>query len=316
MLSEVAWPWQVPPPTAVSNDSGWRLTYAGDEQHGNIPMAEHLQGWDIRTVFICERSLSFDTDAIRDACNLPAETTGLKILVTATTGRGRSRELLWQQSLPSRGAYTANPVIRFGDAETGIQAQGALSEDLRLETQLVLSHYNGPAQPFTANEPGSRLWSDSVTVNLTDAGPRLPIISVDFKEHFPLLRADGADYYVSLENIDSLDAKVLENVAIYANSRRTAFIDRLLTNDDDVIYELYEALVIQLAIHTFETALDSGTEHDTASSGTVRGLLREIYELAFEGMDDDAIRMYYRGEPSKFFTRMQSTLRAVAGDSI
>lgn len=309
MESNIAWPYLRPMVSPLVEDSDWRLSYVGDERHGYQPLGEVLIGWDAATIFICHRDFTIDVDALRTASRLPIESAELALHIVASTGGGRMREVLFTERLPASGVHPVSVRIRFGDVtESGLKARAALSGDLKLETLVLLSDFHGPAERFVAHTPGNRLWSDTKTVNLDGSGPRLPIIQVDFKEAFPLLRAEDAMYYVSLEHVDSLTTTVLDNIVIYVNTRRRDFTAQLAANEPEAVLELYRALTVQLAIHVFENELDDGSDHKFPEPGTVGALLNGAFEGAFPDLTASGVRAMFQSEPSKFFTRMQSNV--------
>jgi|SRR5690625_303473 len=312
MTSEVAWPYRTPADTPFLRDSSWRVTFSGEEQFGYQVLGRHLEGWDANARITLERQVNIDVATLLAVCGLDESDVSLEAAVIGSTGNGRIREVLWRKVLSHGQVAELDIQLTFGEpVHDGIRGRGALSRNLRLDTVIALQHHHGLPPPFTATRPGSRLWTESHTTNLEGSQPRLTVVAVSFREHFPFFRIGHADYYISLEQISSLESAFLDRAVIYVNTESVEFVQRLSAQDPQVLEALYRALMSKLAAHVFLNDLDRDSDMANSGSGTAGAVLMEILTGAFPEESPETVRSIFHAEPGRFFATIQSYVSSV-----
>lgn len=274
------------------------------------PLLAELPGWDARSQCTCIRTIAIDSDNLCQESGLDSSQTTLKVAVTAETGGGRLKEVVWEKNFPPQTSERVRLEISFGVADaSGIMGTGVLAGDLVLRTGVYLVSGAEVAAPLTAARAGSVLWSDAHHIRLEGPDAGVPIMAVSFKKPFLGITASAADYFISLEAIRDANSQFRSSVMVYANTD-TGFEQRLADAEPSALALVYQGLVTQLCMHLLLNGMLS--ESDVSfDPGTVGAVAAGVLTTAFPEKSMASITQMIRARPAEFMVRMQdSAIRA------
>lgn len=307
MRRNLAWPYRLAGPRGFIADSGWRYTFPGQELHGNMVLGDYLPGWDYNREVHCRRDLKINSSTVRDDCGLTASGTDIRLCVFAMTAGSRQRSLVWQASLPEAGVQEFTMQFALGDASAdGILAPGALSGNLRLETQLLLADRSEDRQPFTAHAAGSRLWVHEHNVILEGDRPRLPMIATAFSADFQLRHVAGTDFYVDLDGIQEFTDPFLHSFMIYVNSENEEFAAAVSEGTAEALNRIYGVLVSRLLLHVCLNLPEFPDALTQYESGAVGAVIQQLLPGIFPELTPGQVRGLAATRPSMFLGMIEA----------
>jgi hypothetical protein len=179
---------------------------------------------------------------------------------------------------------------------------GRLASELVLTTALVLESRGGKAGPTSASAPGSRLWSDEVTVALEGTGPRLPVVLVDLDPPGSAWSLQAAAEWLYSHPSAALHVLV--------NRKREDICRALLSRPpDDKDRLVRSALKFDVGRQMIERALDDEDFDDDASFGpqSCGEALRQRLRIIFAGLSIEEVRAFRTTERERYERQLQAS---------
>jgi hypothetical protein len=180
-----------------------------------VRIGESIAGWDYLKEFRLQREVAFEYGRILAACGLDAKNE-ISLVATAHSPTARYREVCYRSDPLSARRKSESIACRIDGA--------VLASELILTTELILTKASGVRKPFLAHLHGSRLYSESITIELEGASSRMPMEIVRFSEQLAWLNAPRAAWFVSCGTAD-LHAPIMRELRVYLNSDEPGFAD-------------------------------------------------------------------------------------------
>jgi hypothetical protein len=265
------------------NDGDWLLA------ESNIP------GWDYLAPLHFRRDVAIDASALRRACSLNADAR-IQLVVTVHSPVARFRRVLARDNIPSSGS--SRTALSFAVPSTEI------ATSLRLETEIVLTTSAVQPERFAARFAGSRLYEESVTVNIEGAASRMPIEEASFSRDLPWLNAPRAPWHVDCGSRD-LHSAVMHDLRVFLNSDVPAFIGALGAAEPHVHGLLRADIAKRILEMAFEEESFLAGQTDF-SEGSMGQVALRLLRLCFGSLPArDASELLHR-QPGKFDALIRS----------
>jgi len=183
-----------------------------------------VAGWDYLAQLEFHRDIEVDGLRARSACGLESETP-VDIVVTAHCPAARFRQIVYRTLVPE-GSWAGAMTFAVPSTE--------IAEQVRLDTEIILTDKRPAAARLTARYPGSRLFSESIQLEIEGTRSRLPLESASFARQLSYLGAPRAHWYVDCGSGD-LHAPVMRGLRVYLNSDQPEFADAAQRGDQAVL---------------------------------------------------------------------------------
>lgn len=247
-----------------------------------------VPGWDYLAQLEFHRAIEVDGRRARSACGIESKTP-IDAVVTVHCPTARFRQVVFRTPIPE-GSWTGSITFALPSAE--------LAEQLRLDTEILLTGERAPAERLTARYAGSRLFHESIQVEIEGARSRMPLESASFTHQLSYLGAPRAPWYVDCGSGD-LHAPVMRALRVYLNSDQPQFADAARQGDQTVL----AMLKADIAQNMLEVAL--GDDSFRAgnldfSEGTLGEAAARILRLCFRDTKPGDVLALARRDPSRF----------------
>lgn len=255
-----------------------------------------VAAWDYLAQLEFQRAIEVDGVRARSACGLGPQT-AIDAVVTAQCPVARFRKVVYRTAIPN-ASWTASIAFAVPSAE--------LAEQMRLDTEIVLSAERATAERLTARYAGSRLFHESIQVDLEGALSRMPLESASFTHQLSYLGAPRAPWYVDCGNGD-LHAPVMRALRVYLNSDQPKFA-LAAKNGDGTLLAVLKA---DIARNMLEAALadDSFKAGDfDFAEGTLGEAAARVLRLCFPDMKPSDVLSLARRDASRFHATVISHL--------
>jgi hypothetical protein len=194
-----------------------------------------VAGWDYLTQLEFYREMKLDGVRVRSVCDLEP-TTPLELIVTAHCPAARFRRVAYREAIPGES---------WERSITFAMPSQEIAEGLRLETEIILMRARPTAARFSARYLGSRLFSESVQIDLEGVQSRMPLEYARFSQQLPWLDAPMAPWYVDC-GTGELHAPVMRDLRVFLNSDQPAFVSAAQHGDIHIIALLKAEIARQL----------------------------------------------------------------------
>jgi hypothetical protein len=261
-------------------------------------MQESLDGWDYRTSVEFQRTVFVDGGKLFAACELP-DAAEVLLVVTARCPASRFRRSVYRSKPLDRSRTECSIAFRIDG--------GLLSQELVLDTELILAGAIKSKSPFVATMPGSRLHQESVSVVLEGSGSRLPVEVADLASQVPGLRAPAARWYILLEDAD-LHAPLMGKLRVLVNSAQVGTVEQVRGADALTL----SLLASDTARRVLGAALrDDEFVDDPAGypDGSIGSCARNLLALCFPGDSARSVHTLMNADPGRFEATVQSSVR-------
>jgi hypothetical protein len=247
-----------------------------------------VAGWDYLAQLEFHRDIEVDGLRARNACGLESETP-VDIVVTAHCPAARFRQIVYRTLVPE-GSWAGAMTFAIPSTE--------IAEQIRLDTEIILKGERPAAARLTARYPGSRLFSESIQLEIEGTRSRMPLESASFARQLSYLRAPRAHWYVDCGSGD-LHAPVMRGLRVYLNSDQPGFAVAAQRGEQTIL----AMLKADIARNLLETALAD----DSFQAGNLdfgEGSLGEaavrVLRLCFRDMKPSDVLALARRDPSRF----------------
>lgn len=247
-----------------------------------------VAGWDYLAQLEFRREISIDAPSARRACEVEPRVP-LELIVTAHSAAARFRAVVF------RAPLTERPWSGF--AEFPVESTH-LAEQLRLDTEIILAKARGDARPFTARYTGSRLFTDSSSIDIEGRRGRMPLELTSFAQQLIWLDAPRAPWYVDCGSGD-LHAPIMRDLRVFLNSDQPAFTASAQRGDETTLTLLRADIARQL----LETALEDEafrTGAEDYPEGSLGEAALNVLRLCFRDMKPTDVLTLARRNGGKF----------------
>jgi hypothetical protein len=180
-----------------------------------VRVEKSIAGWDYLMKLTLQREISLHYERVLKACGLD-ERSELRLIVTAHSPPARHRAVCYRSPPLSSKRKVESVVCQIESS--------ALAGEVQLHTELILTKTVGVKKPFLAHLPGSRMFSESTTIELEGTSSRMPMEVAKFSEHLSWLGAPRAAWFISCGTAD-LHSPIMRELRVYLNSDEPAFAD-------------------------------------------------------------------------------------------
>jgi hypothetical protein len=206
-LRPIAFPFIRPDKDNFLEGTDWALI----EPALNSSPEEGIPGWDHNQPLRLARQLIIDVDRLLKECQL--EGAAFICTVQALTGPTTLRREIWRSDL-----------MEAGKMDLPIQLAPTSSDlyrELSLVTSILLARPGKPRGRASPKVVGSRLWEESLKIDLSGSLGRLAMSPVKFSEWFPNISNALWELVWEPEVLDQSES----NIVLYVNSERSDFLE-------------------------------------------------------------------------------------------
>jgi hypothetical protein len=265
-------------------------------------MGDAIAGWDYRAHLQFHRFMTVDREKLNATCELPAGA-DVAAVVIARSPAARFRKAVWSSAV---GAYGVS------EHSVEFELDGALlSQEVVLDTELILSGAVTGSSPFVAKRPGSRLHQEQARVVIEGSASRLPVEISDLSVNVPGLNAPCARWFIQLEDAD-LHAPVMGKLRVLLNAAMTTTVE-LARAGDPLTLSL-------LAADTARRLLGAALRDDEFlgdprgfNEGSIGDAASNLLALCFPGESAAAVQTLMTSDPGRFEATIQSCVKVGDG---
>jgi hypothetical protein len=267
------------------------------ERESDVPIRIEgsIPGWDYLMGLRIQREVAVRADRLRASCGIGPEDE-IIIAVTILSPQSRYRASHFK-SEPLKSDYTLESIH--------CEIDGAmLAGSIFIDTEIILTKGAGRPKAFLAHLPGSRLYSERVTVELEGSSSRMPVEVAKFSEQLGWLSAHRAPWYVSCEG-GNLHAPVMKALRVYLNSEETAFTETA-RRADPVVVTLLGAdttRLVLLSALSEQEFLDNPKDY---SEGTLGEVAARLLSSCFPGYSAADVKAMADHDGGKFDAAIKS----------
>lgn len=283
------------PDTAAVSCGPWNM----QRDTGTVGLPPVLPDWDYGTDLKLTREVRVDVERLAREAALPA---GAPFWITVEWAATASQ---------TSGRACRSAVHRAHPTTLSLHLAGELlGGDLELVTRLVLADDVAGQESFVACHVGDVLFEEAARVRLQGTAGRLPTYVVDFSE-----AGFDRDARWHVELPVALDAPANSAVSLYLNSSDGELVKAATNADSPTPFQrrLLDWMETDLAIRIVEAALrpewcesipDYIDEPDTIGAA-----MAALLNVLFPGESPAELAALRDGEPGRFHSRLQGSLR-------
>jgi hypothetical protein len=250
---------------------------------------------DYLTMLEFHRDVAVDTLLVRQACGLE-DATPIALVVTVHSPVARFRRVLVCHSLLEEASSSIPVYFEVPSAE--------VAGHLRLDTEIVLMRRAATRTRFAAHLAGSRLFSETVAIEIEGTASRMPLEVASFARQLTWLNAPRAPWHVDCGSRD-LHFPVMHDLRVYLNADAPSFLDGV-TRGDRALHALLKAEVAKRMLESaFEDADFLGGIRDFGD-GTMGQAAVRILRLCFGDMTPKDVSVIAARDPGKFEAAIRS----------
>jgi hypothetical protein len=284
--SAVTLPHRVLLATDVSTtpSDGWRFRVDSTGESIVVRHGDRLESWDALAALHLSRSFAVVPDGLK-RLGLPAEST-LHVTSSVSTARGLWREICARTELPMDGSAVTLEVQPKGDHLAG---------ELRVSTNIVLVNAGSAPDPLAPSIPGSRVWEDSIRVQLEGGRARLPMEVLSFRSTPAFRPFEKALFHVHVTGDPSTEVE--QGLLVHLNSDHPTFVSGIEAKDPVATGILWDGIVREILRELMAQDL---IEEEPARRGTLGELTRRWLQQSFPGLSATAIATMASERPAEF----------------
>ena len=240
------------------------------------------------------REVAVDTLPARQACALTHDAP-LALVVTVHSTAARFRRVLARQVLSERGIV---------DPRSFEVPSAEIAGRLRLDTEIVLTSGAAMRERFVAHLAGSRLFGETVTIEIEGAGSRMPMEVASFTGQLAWLNAPRAPWHVDCGSRD-LHFPVMHDLRVYLNADAPVYLESL-TRGEPTLHALLKA---DIAKRMLESAFEDSDFLQGISDfgeGTMGQVAVRILRLCFGEMTPKDAQVLAERDPGKYDAMIRS----------
>jgi hypothetical protein len=289
--------------TALSTDIVLGAWHHEAEPGLPIRVGKSIAGWDYLTPIKLQREVQVHHGRVIASCGLDRQAQ-VFLVVTVHSRPARYRSVCHRSAPLCAERITESISFVLNSAE--------LAGEITIDTELVLGSATTDRKPFIAHLTGSRLFTDSVTIELEGSSSRMPMEAVRFGEHLPHLVAPRAAWYVEC-GVGNLHAPIMRELRVYLNADEPLFLEAA-RRADPLLVSLLGAdttrQIIQTALNDDEFLRGS---HDFAE-GTLGETAVRLLQLCFGARRAEDVKAMIQRDAARFDAAIQSVMNVVGTD--
>jgi hypothetical protein len=289
-----AYPWLQAGKDSVSADA-WNYSLSDSYL---APLADFIKDWDYQSRLRVLRTIRVDLDKLHKDIAADPGNWEFEIQVEIGTGQG---------TLPRRMVSTTSLPIKAEDKslELDITVPSAdLSNQIILNTSLVLSKPCSTTSALSPRKAGARLWQDRRNCRLEGQDARFPMEAVSFRKLFPGRPQENALWYLRWDS-QRLDRDFHGAIRLYVNSDHESFLERVRQEDESTLQVMLGSVMAQIVASVVTS--DHSEEHLAMSEpGTLGAQINNWARLAFGDVPLKQVRSTLELRPGDFHAAMQA----------
>jgi len=289
-----AYPWLQAGKDSVSADA-WNYSLS---EGCLAPLADFIKDWDYQSSLRILRTIRVDLDKLHKDIAADPGNWEFEIQVEIGTGQG---------TLPRRMVSTTSLPIKTEDKsiELDITVPSTdLSNQIILNTSLVLSKPGSTTSALSPRKAGARLWQDRKDCRLEGQDARFPMEAVSFRKLFPGRPQENALWYLRWDS-QRLDRDLHGAIRLYVNSDHESFLERVRQEDESTLQVMLGSVMAQIVASVVTS--DHSEEHLAMSEpGTLGAQINNWARLAFGDVPLKQVRSTLELRPGDFHAAMQA----------
>ena len=288
MNRRVAFPFLTLSDAAIEAEP-WSFSLNSD---GWQPLDEFLPDWDSASKLRIRRAVRVAPEIAADDLGITTESLDLSLGVRIGTGQGRLPRLILHRECQelAGSAWQAEFEIELPSAQ--------LSLILDVQTQITITAPPEKHGLLSPRQAASRLWSDTLRVQLEGVDPRFPMETARIRELLGEAVAADAPWYLDWSP-DAWHHDFHGATRLYINAERSDFIGRIEEQDAPTLQVLLADVMGQIC-----ERLISDPEADEimvgAESGSLGAHATAWLHAIWPGRDAASIRSVLEQRPGRF----------------
>jgi hypothetical protein len=288
--------------TALATDVELSAWHYEREPHVPVKVEESIPGWDYLMPLNLQREIIVHTDRLRANCGLDPESK-IRAVVTIQSPRSRYRAVHYCSDLLGNDRSTEAVRCSVESAK--------LAGEILIDTEIILIGSSASRKPFLAHLPGSRLFSERITVELEGSSSRMPTEVAKFSEQLAWLGAPRAPWYVSCAAAN-LHAPVMSALRVYVNSDEPSFAEAARRADPLVVTLLGTDVTRQILLTALGDPQFLSEKHDYAE-GSFGEVAARLLSVCFGDRKPVDVKAIADHDSAKFDAVIQSIMNVVPG---
>lgn len=263
-----------------------------------LPLADFLKDWDYQSRLRLLRRIRVDLDKLHGDIAADPGNWEFEVQVEIGTGQG---------TLPRRMVSTVSRPINEEDQsiELNIAVPSKdLSNQIILNTSLILSKAGSTSNALSPKRAGARLWHDRKDCRLEGQETRFPMEAVSFRKLFPGRPQEKALWYLRWDP-QRLDQDFHGAIRLYINSDNESFLESVKQEDENALQVMLGSVLAQIVASVVNS--DQNEEYLSMSEpGTLGAQIGNWTRLAFGDVPLQQVRSTLELRPGDFHAALQA----------
>lgn len=232
-------PYRVLGPDALVPDPlGWRVVVNGRADK-HLADGAAFSDWDGNLTFSLEREFRLGAN-VAERLGLDADCSCCELIVSAATGNGLARKVLWRDRLPAEGP--SKIAVSIAPDST------ALAKELTLTTGIYLADRVSSRDNLAPSKVGSRLWETTEHIRLEGGATRLPLYAVPFADAFVGKKIERAEFHIEVGDDPALEVEM--SLTVYVNTECSDFVADLGRGNNPTELRLWGGIIRRVVAAT------------------------------------------------------------------